>query len=223
VVWFDHTSLLFDIEVRDGAATVDEPAWNRTGKHFDYMDDHFEAARLLKDWSKACFDRPVESIVELGGNASPMIDRLDAPQRYNVDVDPFGMIVGNLIREGRNSTVKFIIADGMALPMRPKSIDMLMMFATFHHFPDPIGLLSGLSEFVRDDGLICLMCEPIGHVHADTLPEEYLREIRKGVNEQSFELWEYHQMFDAAGLHVVSAQIDVGSAKFALRRSAARS
>ena len=222
VGWFDQTSLLFAIEVGNGPATVDEPAWNRTGNQFDYMDDHFEAVRLLKDWSKACFDRSVEHVVELGGNANPMIDHLDALQKYNVDVDPFGMIVGNLVREGGNSTVKFIIADGMALPMRPKSIDMLVMFATFHHFPDPIGLLSGLSDFVHGDGLICLMCEPIGHVHGDTLPEEYIREIRKGVNEQSFELWEYQQIFDAAGLHVVTAQIDVGSAKFALRCKAAR-
>ena len=61
------------------------------------------------------------------------------------------------------------------------------------------------------------MCEPTGHVHRDTLPEEYLGEIRKGVNEQSFALCEYQQMFDAANLDVVAAQIDVGSAKFALR------
>jgi hypothetical protein len=139
---------------------------------------------------------------------------LDAPIKYNVDVDPYGMIVANL---SRPRPVKFIIADGMALPMTKRSIDMLVMFATFQHIPEPVGLLSRLSEFVADDGLICLMCEPIGHVHRDTMPAEYLGELRKGVNEQSFALWEYQQMFDGAQLQVVAAQIDVGSAKFALR------
>ena len=74
-----------------------------------------------------------------------------------------------------------------------------------------------LSDFVADDGLICAVCEPMGHVHRDGIPEEYLAEIRKGVNEQSFALWEYQQMFDAAGLEVAAAQLDVGSVKVALR------
>ncbi len=39
----------------------------------------------------------------------------------------------------------------------------------------------------------------------------------RGVNKQSYELWEYKQMFEAANLDVVSVQIDVGSLKIALR------
>ena len=190
---------------------------NRRAAGSIYFGDHTEAVRLLGEWQDALFRRPVKRIVELGGNASPMIAQVVAPKRVNVDIDPFGMLVGNLLREGEGTGVGFVIADGMALPMRPKSIEMLVMFATFHHFPDPVGLLARLSEFVADDGLICLMCEPLGHVRADNLPDEYLEEIRKGVNEQSFELWEYEQMFADAHLNVVAAQIDIGSAKFALR------
>ena len=162
---------------------------NRRAAGSIYFGDHTEAVRLLGEWQDALFRRPVKRIVELGGNASPMIAQVVAPKRVNVDIDPFGMLVGNLLREGEGTGVGFVIADGMALPMRPKSIEMLVMFATFHHFPDPVGLLARLSEFVADDGLICLMCEPLGHVRADNLPDEYLEEIRKGVNEQSFELW----------------------------------
>ncbi|MCY7398937.1 MAG: class I SAM-dependent methyltransferase [Sphingomonas bacterium] len=217
VQWFDQSSVQFNVIVGRGRATIDEPAWHRTGRRFDYSGDHNEAIRLLGFWRDTHFDRPVQRIVELGGNAAPMIALVAAPERFNVDIDPFGMIVGNLLREGEGAGVQFVIADGMALPMAPRSIDMLVMFATFHHFPDPVGLLVRLRDFVPHDGLICLMCEPIGHVHADSIPDEYLEEIRKGVNEQSFELWEYQQMFDAAQLDIVAAQIDIGSAKFALR------
>lgn len=216
VAWLNPT-VDFEVEVASSATSIDDPDWNRTGKHFEYMDDHFEAVRVLGEWRDQLFNRTVECVVELGGNANPMIDRFDAPRKFNVDIDPYGMIIGNMVRQDSGSSVEFIVADGMALPMASKSVDMLVMFATFHHFPDPIGLLSRLSEFVADDGLICLMCEPIGHVHRDTLPEEYLGEIRKGVNEQSFALWEYKQMFDKADLRVAAAQIDVGSAKIALR------
>lgn len=216
VKWLD-SAVEFDVKVGDGPSGVDEPRWTRTGRQFEYMDDHFEAVRLLGEWRDTLFNRPVSRVVELGGNANPMIDRFDAPEKINVDIDPYGMIVGNLLRQGSESSVKFVVADGMALPVLARSVDMLVMFATFHHFPDPTTLLARLSDFVSDDGLICLMCEPIGHVHRDTLDEEYRCEIRKGVNEQSFELWEYQQMFDAAKLEVVAAQIDVGSAKIALR------
>ncbi len=217
VRWFDKSSVQCKVIVGKGQATMDEPAWHQTGRRFDYFGDHNEAVRLLGEWGDTYFRRPVQRIVELGGNASPMIAQIAAPERVNVDIDPFGMIVGNLMREGQGASVQFVIADGMALPMAPRSIDMLVMFATFHHFPDPVGLLTRLSDYVADDGLICLMCEPLGHVRADNIPDEYLEEIRKGVNEQSFELWEYEQMFAGAHMDIVAAQIDVGSAKFALR------
>lgn len=219
VQWFDQSSVDFDIEIGKGLATVDDPKWRKSRRSFDYNGDHFEGLRLAAEWRDTLFDRPVEQVVELGGNASPMIDFLAAPHKLNIDIDPYGMIIGNLKREGGESMVKFVVADGMALPVRHRSIDMLVMFATFHHFPDPIGLLSRLSEYVADDGLICLLCEPIGHVHCDTIPDEYRKEIRRGVNEQSFQLWEYQQMFKSANLDTVAAQIDVGSAKFALRPS----
>ena len=217
IAWFEATTILFDVRIGWWRSTIAPPKWKRTGSHYDYRGDHFEAVRLLGVWRDTLFERPVERVVEIGGNASPMIDHFDAPHKYNVDVDAYGMIVGKLMREGSDSGVTFIVADGMALPMLPRSIDMIVLFATFHHFPDPIGLLSRLREFVADDGLICLMCEPIGHVHLERLDPGYLEELRKGVNEQSFELWEYQQMFDAAELDVAAVQIDVGSVKVALR------
>jgi SAM-dependent methyltransferase len=217
VRWFDDSEVEFAVEVGEGAATTDDPAWTRTTNQYEYFQDHQEALRLIEEWRGTRFARPVERIVELGGNASPMLLQVEAPQRINIDVDPFGMIMGKLRHGPSQPTLEFVVADGMAMPLAPRSIDILMMFATFHHFPDPIGLLSRLAEFVADDGLICLMSEPIGHPHADYVDAGYVAELRRGVNEQSFTLWEYQQMFDAAGLDVAAAQIDIGSAKIALR------
>lgn len=217
VAWFDETTVDCDVEIAEGSSTIDDPEWPKTGKQFDYFYDHQEALRLIEEWRHAHFKRPVDVMVELGGNCSPMLIQMQAPYRFNVDVDPFGMIVGKLMHGPNDSELNYVVADGMALPFPPRSIDILMMFATFHHFPDPVGLLSRLKDFVADDGLICLLCEPLGHPHADTVEVEYVAELRRGVNEQSFTLWEYKQMFDAVALDVVTAQIDVGSAKFALR------
>jgi ubiquinone/menaquinone biosynthesis C-methylase UbiE len=222
VEWLDHSTVEFEIDVAEGPSTVDEPAWDKTADEYDYMQDHRKALELLNEWRDRLFERPVSSVVEIGGNANPMIEEFSAASRVNVDVDPFGMMVGSLLRLGSHSPVQFVVADAMQLPFQRGSIDVLVMFATFHHFPEPIELLARCAEYVAQDGLICLMCEPVGHVHRDTIYEEYLREIRKGVNEQSFALWEYRQIFDHAGLTVAAARIDSGSAKFALRRAPAR-
>lgn len=215
--WLDSNLLQFNVKVSESSTSLADPQWLRTSNLYAYMDDHFEAIRLLKEWSGKYVNNYREHIVEVGGNANPMIQMIDAARRINFDVDPYGMIIGSLISRKSNSGVQYVVADGMDLPLQPGWADVIVMFATFHHFPDPIGLLRHLATLVSTDGLICLMCEPIGHVHRTTMPIEFEQEILKGVNEQSFELWEYAQMFASADLEVVDCQIDIGSIKVALR------
>lgn len=217
VRWFSDDALVFMIDVDPSVPDWRLTSWTRTSNLFSYMDDHFEAIRVLEKWRDEFLDgRPVR-IVELGGNANPMIERIEAQVRINIDVDPYGMIIGNMLRKDKPDDLVYVVADGMNLPLERGWADIVCMFATFHHFPDPTGLLKHLAQFVAPDGLIALMCEPIGHVHRDSLPAEFLNEIEKGVNEQSFEFWEYAQMFEAAGLDVLACQVDVGSLKVALR------
>lgn len=223
VRWLTEAAIEFAVEVTPTARGQDDPAWPRTSQVYDYMGDHFEGVRLLTKWRQRFLRRGPIKLVELGGNVSPMIatpdaNNLSAAEKINVDIDAYGMLVGNMIRNTPGRNITFLVADGMNLPLQPNWADMIVMFATFHHFPDPIGLLKHLAEFLAPEGLICLMSEPIGHVHKDTQPADYLRELLKGVNEQSFALWEYAQMFKSAGLEVADCRIDVGSLKIALRR-----
>jgi len=215
--WFIEDAIVFMVDVHSSTPDWRQTEWRRTSNHFTYADDHIEAIRVLEEWRDTFMQvRPVR-LVELGGNANPMIEKIKASVRINIDVDPYGMIIGHTLRKGKQGDIVYIVADGMNLPLERGSADIICMFATFHHFPDPTGLLKYLAQFVAPDGLIALLCEPIGHVHRDSLPTEFLNEIEKGVNEQSFEFWEYAQMFEAAGLEVAACQIDVGSLKVALR------
>jgi SAM-dependent methyltransferase len=217
VRWLSEDAIFFRVDVNSSAPDWRQTTWRCTSNHFTYMDDHLEGIRVLEEWrDKFIEGRPVR-LVELGGNANPMIEKIKASVRINIDVDPYGMIVGNMLRKGKQGDLIYIVADGMNLPLERGWADIICMFAAFHHFPDPTGLLKHLAQFVAPDGLIVLLCEPIGHVHRDSLPPEFLNEIEKGVNEQSFEFWEYAQMFESAGLEVVDCQIDVGSLKVALR------
>jgi len=216
--WMPEGGLTFDVEVTEDCQTFAMPDWHQTGELYSYMDDHFEAIRLLKEWSRSHIPNFRGNFVELGGNANPMIALVEEKNAINFDVDAYGMIIGKHISNIHGRDVDYVIADGMNLPLKFDWADVIVMFATFHHFPEPVELLKGLSKHISRDRLICLMCEPLGHVHRDTMPGEFKEELLKGVNEQSFELWEYRQMFDQAGLEVVDCQVDSGSLKVALRR-----
>lgn len=90
------------------------------------------------------------------------------------------------------------------------------MFATLHHFPDPVGLLRHVRAKLAPGGLICILCEPVGHVSRDTVPADFREELLDGICEQAFQPWEWRQFFDRAGLRIVHVLHDVGSLKVAL-------
>lgn len=223
VRWLTESVIKFSVNVTSSARGQRDPGWKRTPQAFEYMADHFEGLRLMTKWRQRFLrGRPLR-LLELGGNRAPMIatreaDDLTAAEKINVDIDPYGMIIGNLVRDTPRDSITYLVADGMNLPLQPGWADIIVMFASFHHFPDPIGLLKRLSQFLAPDGLICLISEPIGHVQRHTQPPDYLRELQRGVNEQSFALWEYAQIFKFAGLEVADCRIDYGSLKVALRR-----
>lgn len=220
VTWFPRSSVSRTYSVVQNAQAAgfvhdtSQPA--RT-----YEDDHRYGIALLREWIGQRHSRHRPSILEIGGNMNPMTaDLADEADVWNLDVDAHGLMARN-IRGG--SGVTSIVADGCNLPFADRSLDVITMFATFHHFPDPVGLLRHLSTKIRGDGLLCLMCEPIGHVTADHDYKAYFEELEKGVNEQSFEVWEYLAMLDAAGLQIVDARFEAGSAKIAARPAASGS
>jgi SAM-dependent methyltransferase/uncharacterized protein YbaR (Trm112 family) len=218
--WLPDGRLLMEIEVTPDAPCLDETNWRCTGVLRDYTGDHVEAVSVLRGWLGK-YVSSHKSLVELGGNASPMTRGM-ARNVINVDIDPFGMIVGSIRDSKAPASPTYIVSDGMNLPFANRSIDAFAMFATFHHFPDPVGLLHHLSMKLDDDGIIALMCEPIGHVVKGTMDDGYRKELLKGVNEQSFAFREYAQMFEDAGLYVADSQIDVGSLKVALKKKPRR-
>mgnify|MGYP001207969239 CR=1 FL=1 len=211
VRWLDELCSL-DIEVVPEASASD--VWNCTGIARDYGSDHIHAFNLLGQWLGE--RRNAKSkILEIGGNRSPMVEQLGIPA-FNLDVDPYGLMTASILA-GRNGHVTHIVGDGMNIPFPDGYFDAIVMFATFHHFPDPIGLLNHLRTKLATDGRIFLMCEPIGHVFAESNYEGYIRELEHGAYEQSFQPWEYAAMIRAAGLVVCENVMDAGSAKISLR------
>jgi SAM-dependent methyltransferase len=209
------TAATMRLEVSNETRSVEADVWSESRDSLDYFDDHRRAIGQLRTWLGET-SAPPAFIVEVGGNFSPSCLGLGVPV-VNVDIDPFGLMARSILDQG-TELVTHVVADGCALPFPDGSVDVIAMFATFHHFPDPVGFLSHLKRKLRPSGRIYLLCEPIGHVFADSDYPEYFAELEAGVYEQSFMPWEYEQMLEAAGLEIVHAHMDPGSVKIAAER-----
>lgn len=196
-----------------------ETGWGDSGNVRDYNADHLHAFEVMKQWLHDYAKGEDSVLLELGGNFSPMT-HIWPGLRFNMDIDAHGMFSHSLLRAPdvtHPDSFMDIIGDGMRPPFREGALDAVAMYATFHHFPDPIRLLHGFRSKLAPNGILMLFCEPVGHVFADSGATEYIEELERGAFEQSFMYWEYAALAEAAGYDVIDTANDVGSAKIALR------
>jgi SAM-dependent methyltransferase len=224
VCWQHSSAIRIDVQVIP--ETAPDPlatGWATATTLRDYQEDHLHAFTMMNEWLQGhLVDRPTPRVLELGGNAAPMLAadglHLTEARLYNLDIDPHGLAFGTIQRRiGGGRAVFDVVGDGTRLPFADTSLDAIVMFATLHHFPDPIRLLRHLRTKLTPGGLICVMCEPMGHVSRENLPSDYREELLEGICEQAFQPWEYLQFFEAAGLRVAHAMVDTGSLKVALK------
>ncbi len=181
----------------------------------DYNADHDRGFELLRDWLK--HHAPLQPrVLEIGGNAAPMVSRLGAGfsrDLVNVDVDLLGLQVGRMLEQQRGAGVHHLCADAFDLPFASGYFDAVVIFASLHHFPDPDALLEHLRRKLRPGGFIGLFCEPVGHIWPGDVTAPFLAELERGVNEQSFSLREYELMFNRAELAAAEVLVDMNSLK----------
>ena len=216
VRWLEQDMLTIPVIVgRDAPEPIPE-GWNvLPDPPPDYDTDHARAFEIMREWLVA-HAPPQPRLLEVGGNAAPIFARLDS--RYgatlvNVDVDLLGLQVGRLVAAKEKSSVQFLCADAFDLPFAAGYFDAIVIFASLHHFPDPAALLANLARKLRPGGFIGVFCEPVGHIWPGAVEPNFLAELERGVNEQSFSLSEYELIFKRAELKPVEVRVDMNSLK----------
>jgi len=190
--------------------------WNHRMLELEYDADHLDAIQsAMRHVQGLGVARP--RILEIGGNACPMI-RDFRGELYNVDVDVHGMQVGYLTNRECDGSIRFYVADANALPFPDGFFDVILIFSSVHHMPDPRASLRHYARKLKSDGLIGVLCEPIGHYYGDDIDPSLLKELQKGLNEQTFSLEEWAAIFEGAGLCEREVIVDQGSLKAFLGR-----
>lgn len=225
ISWLEKYAISANVTVveDEGAGDPFEVDWKQefTPENYDYYMDPARGVTLCREWIAKHIATSEPKLLEVGGNFHPRAMYMSG-LRYNVDIDPFSLMAYNIKMKSRGDVndIRNIVANGMQVPFREEFFDAIIMFATFHHFSDPIGLLKQLRGKLRADGVLLLMCEPIGHVFSEQGSGDFLSELKRGVYEQSFMPWEYREMLDLAGFEIVEAALDPGSLKLAAKKKA---
>ena len=216
VRWLEPDFGPIRIAVREGAGFVPPPHWDlNDNKPVSYIADHERGFALMQGWLQRHPAAPQLRLLEIGGNAKPMLGRVPG-EAYNVDVDLLGLQVGCVVRRARGNYVTIVCADVQNLPFPEAFFDAIVMFASLHHFPNPGAVLRSLRPHLRPGGFIGLFCEPVGHVWPGDVDPDFAEELQHGVNEQSFILAEYDQIFRQARLEARDLVVDHNSLKATL-------
>jgi SAM-dependent methyltransferase len=217
VGWLEDDAVEIPILLRPVAGTETPRGWTiDPAMQLDYAADHARGLDIMRGWIAELGVRHAK-VLEIGGNAYPVIAEIDG-ELHNVDVDLLGLQIGCLVqdrmeleRPGRR--VHHVCADADELPYADGYFDAIVMFAALHHFPDPARTLAQLASKLRRGGFIGVFCEPTGHIHPESVEAGFLRELQRGVNEQSFLLREWADIIRAARLRVANAIVEGGSLK----------
>lgn len=214
ITWLKESSFTAEVMVNK---TSKETAYKHKleGPCLSYNEKNDIAVEKFVYWMQRFCKIEKPFILEIGGNLYPstMKTHFDKHSIINLDVDFHGLALRSIIID---DGIKSVISDGSNVPFQDKTFDAIVMFASFHHFLDPIGLLKHLAKKLNNDGIICLLSEPIGHVFAEYDNSDFIAELKKGVYEQSFEVWEYAELIESANLRIRDALFDRGSAMIAV-------
>ena len=219
VCWHEANSIRIPIEVVSiplPDMTVDWQKQPLVGS-YNYFDDHKRGVSLLKAHLKT-LDQVHPKILEIGGNSSPILFDDFPGQLYNLDIDVHGLQIGLLCGNQNNKNVTFLCADAHKVPFPDNYFDCITIFASLHHFPDLRVTLRSLATKINPQGFLAIMCEPVGHPYGEYFDPVFLEELLKGVNEQSFSLSEYAEIFRDSGLVVDHVIVDGSSLKAFLKK-----
>lgn len=187
----------------------------------DYESDHRVAVQELMDYLALSRGGQPATVLEIGGGVHPTGHALAClgHKVLSADISHSQSILGTLFfrhqRPDIDPRLGFVSCEGTELPVADGTFDGVMLFASFHHFAEPVALLRELQRVTRPGGFVYLGCDNCAPDPSDPL---YVEELRRGINEQVWTLAEFAGFFREAGLRVARARIDHHSLKVVLEK-----
>lgn len=187
-----------------------------------YYDERFaivhddRSARQARREVERLLGRPIESgwrVVDAGCGTGYLAAglRRAVPGLRVVGAD---LSAGMLSRARAAGAWPLVQADGLRLPMRSGSVDLVVARGVLHHLPDVAAGLTEWRRVLRPRGAVVLLSEPTPSVerHGERLVRALLAVVRRPLSAED-DFWEVASM--AANLHVFTVDQLAGHARAA--------
>lgn len=148
---------------------------------------------------------PHESVAEIGVGTGNFLALFEGRAARLVGIDlTMGML--NQARR-RHPDMILIAAEGRALPLRSRSIDLVTSAQTFHHITEPLPVISEMRSVVSDEGRILI----VDQVATESLEEATAMNELDMLRDPSHAMCRppsaFRVMAQAAGLEILAEEI----------------
>ncbi|MGE5380934.1 MAG: class I SAM-dependent methyltransferase [Methylocystaceae bacterium] len=181
-------------------------AFNRLASSYDHTIYGKYSARLYRKVLAKITIKKDSAILDLGCGTGKLLSLITAPEvrLAGVDIAP-GMIAEARRKLGTGADLK--LGDTEDLPWPNQSFEWVVSTLSFHHYPNPVGVLKEAARVVKPQGKVI-----IGDVWLPTP----LRQVVNGLvfpfskegDVSMYSRSQLNQMLDEAGLRLVSWKLD---------------
>ena len=191
-------------------------------REHDVIRSEFErAARTFAERTKGRFDhmgvvafsgaRPGDTVLEVGAGTGNFLAQFEGCRQIAVDLTR-GMLEQARVR---NPLMEIVQADGAALPIRSRSIDLACSAQVFHHIRHPIPVLKEMRRILAEDGRV-LIVDQVSPEHVEeTVAMNELEVLRDPSHAASRPPSSFRIMLASVGLEIEAQEIHESQDRFA--------
>lgn len=164
----------------------------RTAGRFDHMD--------VVAFSRA---QPADAVLEVGAGTGNFLAQFEGCRQIAVDLTP-GMLEQARVR---NPHMEIVQADGAALPIRSRSIDLTCSAQVFHHIHQPAPVLKEMRRVTRETGRVLIVDQVAPERVEEALAMNELDLLRDPSHAACRPPSAFRIMITAAGLDIEAEEI----------------
>ena len=176
---------------------------------YDRGRDHGpEVLNLWMDSIRRCVQgQPITRILDLGCGTGRFSQGLAS--RFSADVigvDPSSKMLELARAKGHQGRVQYQLGAAEAIPLPPRSVDMVFISMSFHHFNDPALAVRECERVLREQGCVVLRTGTRAQIPAYPYVP-FFPSSRLILNEVLPDIADLRDLFRAAGFDLVSSEL----------------
>jgi ubiquinone/menaquinone biosynthesis C-methylase UbiE len=151
--------------------------------------------------------RPTDTVVEVGAGTGNFLSIFSSSAAWLVGID----LTPAMLVQARehHAGLQPVIGDGLRLPLRSRSVELVASAQALHHVPEPVPFLAEMRRVVTDEGRVLVVDQVARERFEEATAMNELEILRDPSHAASRPPSAFRIMLAAAGLKIVDERIDL--------------